>query len=407
MKKILFTLALLISFSFLSHSQRAILGKKLLKVNYIDGRKQGEEIGYYESGKVKYKVNYVDGISRGEEIYYSENGEVEWKGYDCGFYESSHTMIRRTDLFVDYQIYITPIKERYNDPGKVMYFNLDDFERLKENIDTVSNKSVLKKENNIFQFEFYNKDNLNVYENPENLKSFIAQLDNKYIEITDEYLKVINTKGRKKSHYEYTANFTLRQPVGVIGNLGYYYELNYFNDGYKEILNFDDQIYRRYDKYQLVESNECDGNKSITKYFDKNGKLFVSMEKFTEKLDSEITVYKELITRFYPSGNRSIFYSYYENINYYKFNKTVDKNRTMEVYSEDGVFSVKVVIDNYKIDSDNQLIKTEGIINGDTINVYKISENGEKEVYTTMEFKFNPKKQEKSLKRLLKKLNSF
>tara|TARA_B110000259_G_C13643867_1_gene253477 strand:- start:33 stop:428 length:396 start_codon:yes stop_codon:yes gene_type:complete len=131
------------------------------------------------------------------------------------------------------------------------------------------------------------------------------------------------------------------------------------------------------------------------------------VERFTEKLDSEITVYKKLITRFYPSGNRSIFYSYYENKNYYKSNKTVEENKTMEVYSEDGVFSVKVVIYNYKIDSANQLTKTEGIINGDTINVYKISENGEKEVYTTMEFKFNPKKQEKSLKRLLKKLNSF
>ena len=58
-------------------------------------------------------------------------------------------------------------------------------------------------------------------------------------------------------------------------------------------------------------------------------------------------------------------------------------------------------------DDIKQLIKTEGIINGETINVYKISENGEKEVYNTMEFKYNPKKHKKSLKRLLKKLNSL
>ena len=51
MKNILFTIALLISFS--SFGQ--------------DDIKQGLVTGYYESGEVDYKVNYVDGKEQGEE----------------------------------------------------------------------------------------------------------------------------------------------------------------------------------------------------------------------------------------------------------------------------------------------------------------------------------------------------
>ena len=276
MKNILFTLALLVSFSFLSHSQRAILAKTQNGVfgptvyyesgeiqeegMSVDGRKQGEEIGYYESGTVKYKVNYVDGISRGERIAYYKSGEVEWKGYECGFPEFAIHLMSH-DGYGDYERYITPIDERSN-INYGSYFNSDDFEILKENIDTVSNKSVLKKENNIFQFEFYNSDNLNVYENPENLKSFIAQLDNKYIEKTDEYLKVINTKGRKKSHYEYNVNF-YKETLFHYGNLGSYYELNYFNVGDKEILSMSDSKHELFKGGSLKSSSGCDDNKLI------------------------------------------------------------------------------------------------------------------------------------------------
>jgi antitoxin component YwqK of YwqJK toxin-antitoxin module len=31
------------------------------KVNYVDGKKQGESMTYYSSGEVKKKGNYVDG----------------------------------------------------------------------------------------------------------------------------------------------------------------------------------------------------------------------------------------------------------------------------------------------------------------------------------------------------------
>ena len=61
MKNILFTLALLISFS--SFGQGDI--------------KQGLVTEYYESGEVESKVNYVDGQLQGEYIEYYENGEIK------------------------------------------------------------------------------------------------------------------------------------------------------------------------------------------------------------------------------------------------------------------------------------------------------------------------------------------
>ena len=69
MKKILYTLLLLISFS--SFGQ--------------DDLKQGEEIIYYKSGEVKYKMTYVDDLRQGEAIEYYENGEIkEIKNYKNG-----------------------------------------------------------------------------------------------------------------------------------------------------------------------------------------------------------------------------------------------------------------------------------------------------------------------------------
>ena len=60
MKNILYTLALLVSFN--SFGQ--------------DDIKQGLVINYYESGAVKDKVNYVDGKEQGEAIGYYEIGET-------------------------------------------------------------------------------------------------------------------------------------------------------------------------------------------------------------------------------------------------------------------------------------------------------------------------------------------
>ena len=69
MKNILFTLALLVSFS--SFGQ--------------DDIKQGLVIDYYESGEVKTKANFVDGKVQGEVIEYYENGEIkEIKNYKDG-----------------------------------------------------------------------------------------------------------------------------------------------------------------------------------------------------------------------------------------------------------------------------------------------------------------------------------
>ncbi|MDA9026571.1 nicotinic acid mononucleotide adenyltransferase, partial [Flavobacteriaceae bacterium] len=60
MRNILFTLALLISFS--SFGQ--------------DDIKQGLVTEYYESGAVQSKGNYVDGELQGEYIWYYESGAV-------------------------------------------------------------------------------------------------------------------------------------------------------------------------------------------------------------------------------------------------------------------------------------------------------------------------------------------
>ena len=60
MKNILYTLALLVCFN--SFGQ--------------DDIKQGLVIEYYESGEVKSKVNYVDGKEQGESTYYHKNGEI-------------------------------------------------------------------------------------------------------------------------------------------------------------------------------------------------------------------------------------------------------------------------------------------------------------------------------------------
>ncbi len=61
MKKTLFTLALLISFS--SFGQEDI--------------KQGLVTDYYGNGAIKEKGNYVDGKRQGELIEYYENGEIK------------------------------------------------------------------------------------------------------------------------------------------------------------------------------------------------------------------------------------------------------------------------------------------------------------------------------------------
>jgi hypothetical protein len=376
MKNILFTLALLIS--FVSFGQINILNKN--PENTYEYDKNG-------------KCNFIDSFN----YWYSGRGLI------LGKPEAELHYIYTKSPFIFYS-------------DDLLFFNSDDFAILKENIDTVTNKSVLKKENILYQFEFYNGDNLNSLENQrKNLKRFIVQLDNKYIEKTDKYLKVINTKGRKKHHYEYNVNFD--KDV---------YEVNYFNDGYKEILSKSDLRYELFDNEVLQQLTVCDGNKLINKYYNENGELYLNIESVTEELDNKTEVDKALYIRFYPSGNRSYLFTQYEVIErllpeynrYYNNknnigwnnNKILEKNSILEVYSEDGIFSIKVVIYNFKINSANQLIQTEGIINGDTINVYKINEKGEKEVYTTMEFNHIPDfyiKEEKSLKRLLKKLNSF
>jgi antitoxin component YwqK of YwqJK toxin-antitoxin module len=54
-------------------------GSLLHQLNWVDGKRQGEQIGYYESGEVEYKRNWVDNLKQGEEINYYKSGEVKYK----------------------------------------------------------------------------------------------------------------------------------------------------------------------------------------------------------------------------------------------------------------------------------------------------------------------------------------
>ena len=68
MKNILFIIALLISFN-----------------SFGQDVKQGLVTEYYESGEVESKVNYVDGKEQGESIWYYKSGEIkEIKNYKDG-----------------------------------------------------------------------------------------------------------------------------------------------------------------------------------------------------------------------------------------------------------------------------------------------------------------------------------
>jgi len=128
MKKILFTLALLISFSSFGQDdikQGLVIqyyesGEVESKVNYVDGKEQGEYIEYYESGEVKLKVNYVDGQLQGEVIIYYESGAVEGKGNlvdgkeqgeRIDYYENG--LVKEKLNFVDGML--VEVKESYED----------------------------------------------------------------------------------------------------------------------------------------------------------------------------------------------------------------------------------------------------------------------------------------------------
>jgi hypothetical protein len=299
--------------------------------------------------------------------------------------------------------YIKPLNPQYYFDYTNAYFTTLDFELIEQNKDSLSNKSELKKDNNVFTFEFYKSDNVNTYENPKNLKSFTALLDKKYLEVEMDSFgdimscKLINTKGRKKNRFKYTYN---RDKVEWV--------LDYFDTGNKYTLNLSDPVYRKYDKYQLVESSECDGNKLITKYFDKNGQISDLYEAYVEILTDESEIKKTILTKYYPSGNISALTTTDEiwasietkrgTIRYDAYGKRKDKllerKSIFEAYSEDGVFSIK---------NDS----AHNINNGDIINVFKKNKNGKKEIYSTINWSWNSKKWEKSFKGLIKTLNSF
>ena len=290
------------------------------------------------------------------------------------------------------------------------YFNSRDFQLIEQNKDSLTNKSELKKDGNIFNFEFYNSNNVNLYEFPENLKSFTAQLNKVYFEVEIKggqisYFKVISTGGRKKSHYKYTYNRDKSEWV-----------LDYFDTGNKYTLSLTENLYLRYDKDQLVESSECDDdNKSITKHYDKNGNISDIYEAYVETLTDEYEINKTILTKYYPSGNISALttsdeiwasidpllkqqtITYDVDDNQLK-DKFLERKSIFEAYSEDGVFSIK---------NESALIDFKDINNGDIINVFKKHKNGKKEIFSTIKWKWNSKKWEKSFKRLIKTLNNF
>jgi len=44
--------------------------------NYVDGKKEGKTVRYYESGKVEWERNYVDGEEEGKSVWYDEDGNI-------------------------------------------------------------------------------------------------------------------------------------------------------------------------------------------------------------------------------------------------------------------------------------------------------------------------------------------
>ena len=53
-------------------------GEVRSEVNYVNGKKEGKEVWYYESGKVKGEVNYKEG--NGKWIGYYESAKVKVEG---------------------------------------------------------------------------------------------------------------------------------------------------------------------------------------------------------------------------------------------------------------------------------------------------------------------------------------
>ena len=49
---------------------------KLNKVNFIDGKEEGEYLQYYETGQLEVKGNYKDGMAVGEWLEYWDNGKL-------------------------------------------------------------------------------------------------------------------------------------------------------------------------------------------------------------------------------------------------------------------------------------------------------------------------------------------
>ena len=49
-------------------------------IKFLDGKRDGETIFYYESGKIREKIPYVKGLRDGDYFYYDDTGEVIGKG---------------------------------------------------------------------------------------------------------------------------------------------------------------------------------------------------------------------------------------------------------------------------------------------------------------------------------------
>lgn len=54
-------------------------GKICSKASWKDGKLHGEEIKYFRNGKISHKTNWINGKPHGEEISYYDNGEISSK----------------------------------------------------------------------------------------------------------------------------------------------------------------------------------------------------------------------------------------------------------------------------------------------------------------------------------------
>ena len=69
-------------------------GKKLLQIEYLDGKENGKWVQWYPNGKRELLINYTNGIANGKAKFWFENGSVQAEGDIIGDTPSGGWILR-------------------------------------------------------------------------------------------------------------------------------------------------------------------------------------------------------------------------------------------------------------------------------------------------------------------------